>query len=158
MLTGLDVCMVQISNKCAGEIDWTNICLLINSGCNAIRYVADTMEKEILVTLHFTDIVKSQYETTMAVLENNQIDYDIFATSYHMHTDAIKVIAEEYDKEVIVIANKVKGKKADKIVTDMTQSAVNIGEVEIGVFFETELFGSKGHPLKSSNMFKYIAN
>lgn len=147
---GVDVCMVQISNKCADETDLTDVCLLINSGCTAVRYVADTMEKEILIALHFTDITKNQYETTAAVLEENQIDYDIFAASYYKHTDetvqnftdVMKVIAEKYNKEVVATAaldiSKVKGKKAAKKVTDMTQSVVNIGEAGIGVFFETE--------------------
>ncbi len=112
--SGVDVGMVQIGNETvnglAGETDWENICQLMNEGSRAVRYVADTMEKEILVALHFTDISESRYRSIASTLQDRQVDYDVFATSYYpfWHGTAenmaatMKIIAEEYGKKVMV--------------------------------------------------------
>ncbi len=114
MDSGVDVGMVQIGNETvngmAGETDWDNICLLMNEGSRAVRYVADTMEKEILVALHFTDISESRYRSIASTLKDRQVDYDVFATSYYPFwhgtaenmADTMKIIAEEYGKRVMV--------------------------------------------------------
>lgn len=111
---GVDVGMVQIGNETvnglAGETEWKNICRLMDEGSRAVRYVADTMEKEILVALHFTDISESRYRSIADILENEQVDYDVFATSYYPFwhgttenlTNTMKLIAEEYGKKVMV--------------------------------------------------------
>lgn len=112
--SGVDVGMVQVGNETvnglAGETDWENICGLMNEGSKAVRYVADTMEKEILVALHFTDISESKYDTIAATLKDNQVDYDVFATSYYPFwhgttenlTNVMSMIAEKYGKKVMV--------------------------------------------------------
>lgn len=111
---GVDVGMVQIGNETvnglAGETDWENICRLMNEGSRAVRYVADTMEKEILVALHFTDISESKYKNIASILNDRQVDYDIFATSYYPFwhgtienlVNTMNIIAEEYGKKVMV--------------------------------------------------------
>lgn len=82
----------------------------MNEGSRAVRYVADTMEKEILVALHFTDISESRYRSIASTLKDRQVDYDVFATSYYPFwhgtaenmADTMKIIAEEYGKKVMV--------------------------------------------------------
>jgi len=111
---GVDVGMVQIGNETvnglAGETEWDNICQLMNEGSRAVRYVADTMEKEILVVLHFTNISEITYRNIASILEDRQVDYDVFATSYYPFWHGtvenlaaiMKMIAEEYGKKVMV--------------------------------------------------------
>ncbi|MCI8752635.1 MAG: cellulase family glycosylhydrolase [Lachnospiraceae bacterium] len=111
---GVDVGMVQIGNETvnglAGETDWKNICRLMNEGSKAVYYVADTMEKEMLVVLHFTDISETRYGAIAGILEDNQVNYDVFATSYYPFwhgttqnlADVMKNISEEYGKKVMV--------------------------------------------------------
>ena len=111
---GVDVGMVQIGNETvnglAGETDWKNICRLMNEGSKAVYYVADTMEKEMLVALHFTDISETRYGAIAGILEDNQVNYDVFATSYYPFwhgttqnlADVMKNISEEYGKKVMV--------------------------------------------------------
>lgn len=111
---GVNVGMVQIGNETVnglcGETDWENICQLMNEGSKAVRYVADTMEKEILVVLHFTDISETKYQDIAKKLKDGQVDYDVFATSYYPFwhgttenlTNTMKEIAEEYGKKVMV--------------------------------------------------------
>lgn len=112
--SGVDVGMVQTGNETvtglAGETDWQDICMLLDKGSSAVRYVADTMEKEMLVVLHFTDISESRYDTIASTLEENQVDYDVFATSYYPYwhgttadlTNVMSMIAEKYGKKVMV--------------------------------------------------------
>ncbi len=111
---GVDIGMVQIGNKTvdllSGEEDCENILRIINEGSKAVHYVADTMEKEILVALHFTDIKETSYKDIAEKLKDGQADYDVFAVSYYpfLHgtteslTNTMKTIAEEYGKKVMV--------------------------------------------------------
>jgi len=111
---GVDVGMVQVGNETvtglAGETGWDNICKLMNEGSRAVRYVADTMEKEILVALHFTNISMEWYDTIAATLKENQVDYDVFATSYYPYwhgtvenlAEVLGMVAEKYGKKVMV--------------------------------------------------------
>lgn len=173
---GVDIGMVQIDNKSVeeftAETDFENICTLVNGGCGAIRYVADTVEKEMPVVLHFTGIPLSIYEVIAKTLEDNQVDYDIFGVSYTYSdktiqniVDVMTVIIDKYGKKVMLTEEKMdvyalKGKKAVQkrinAVTDMIQSVVNMGEDGIGVFCSPTLFNYKGVALKSANMFKDI--
>ncbi|HBA98073.1 MAG TPA: hypothetical protein DCZ23_08190 [Lachnospiraceae bacterium] len=114
---GVDARIVQINNKIAnaasGEIEWENLCTLVNGCCSAVRYVADTLEKEISVALRFTGIPGNQYSTIAAMLEENQTAYDIFTltVSYYTGTDkaapdftnTMKSIAEKHGKKVMAV-------------------------------------------------------
>ncbi len=112
--SGVDVGMVQIGNETvnglAGETDWDNICMLMKVGSRAIHYVADNEQQEIMVALHFTDISEEKYDTIAATLQENQVYYDVFATSYYPFwhgttknlNSVMKMIAEKYDKKVMV--------------------------------------------------------
>lgn len=167
---GVDIGMVRIDNKSveefASEIDFENICMLINGGCSAVRYVADTMEKKMPVVLHFANMPLSIYGVIAKTLEENQVDYDVFSISYTYSdkivqniTDSMAKIINEYGKKVILTEERMnvytlKGKKATKkrvnAVTDMIQSVVNMGEDGIGVFCAPTLFNHKGIPLESA--------
>ncbi|WP_058308989.1 glycosyl hydrolase 53 family protein [Gracilibacillus massiliensis] len=108
---GIDIGMVQVGNetnsKLAGEDDWDKISQLFNEGSKAIKEIDDN----ILVALHFTNPESAgRYETLAQTLEDNQVDYDVFASSYYPFwhgtldnlTSVLKNVADNYDKQVMV--------------------------------------------------------
>lgn len=108
---GVDVGMVQVGNETTGgfcgESDWANICTLFNAGSKAIRDVSEN----ILVALHFTNPEKSgKYASIAKTLNDNKVDYDVFASSYYPYwhgttanlTSVLKNIADTYGKKVMV--------------------------------------------------------
>lgn len=108
---GVNLGMVQVGNETinglCGETDWSKICELMNEGSSAIRDI----DKNILIALHFTDVhAAGKYETIAKTLANNQVDYDVFATSYYPFwhgstdnlTEVMKGIASNYHKKVMV--------------------------------------------------------
>lgn len=111
---GVDVGMVQIGNETttgmAGETDWSNMCKLFSAGSAAVREVSEAFETEILVALHFANPESGKYETFAKILAQNEVDYDVFASSYYPYwhgtlenlTETLSSIAEKYDKYVIV--------------------------------------------------------
>ena len=108
--SGVDVGMVQVGNETnngiAGETDFTNMCRLFSSGSKAVREVFSSAK----VVLHFTDPGKVDYSTVASKLNDNNVDYDVFASSYypfwHGSLDNLKAnlnkVATNYNKEVIV--------------------------------------------------------
>lgn len=112
---GVDVGMVQVGNETtngmAGESNWNNMCTLMQAGCSAVREVASEKNREILIALHFTDIQQEgNYEYIAKVLDDKEIDYDVFASSYYPYwhgegsnlTKVLKEIADTYKKKVLV--------------------------------------------------------
>ena len=112
---GVDVKIVQVGNETtsgmSGEKDWKNITTLMNSGCKAIREVAKEYKKDIEIAVHFTNPEKAgKYAGYAKTLKDNNVDYDIFASSYypfwHGTLDNLKnvlgKIVEDYDKKVMV--------------------------------------------------------
>jgi arabinogalactan endo-1,4-beta-galactosidase len=108
---GVDVGMVQIGNETnsyfCGEENWINITTLMNSAAKAIREV----DKDIYISLHFTDPERvASYENYLMILDNYDVDYDIFATSYYPYwhgtlenlTEVLSVAANQYGKLVMV--------------------------------------------------------
>lgn len=107
---GIDVGMVQIGNETTsavcGETDWTNICKLFNAGSKAIRDISS----DILVAVHFTNPEKGTYPSLAATLNENNVDYDVFASSYYPYwhgtlsnlTGTLKTVADTYGKKVMV--------------------------------------------------------
>jgi len=118
----VDVGMVQVGNETvngfSGErTDWNenpenkNVYELMNAGSEAVRSVASSYKKEILVALHFTNVQDSgYYEGIAKALDSNKVDYDVFATSYYPFwhgtpgnlTSVMKKIADDYSKKVMV--------------------------------------------------------
>ncbi|WP_018931892.1 glycosyl hydrolase 53 family protein [Gracilibacillus lacisalsi] len=108
---GVDIGMVQIGNETnnamAGEYDWDNITQLFNEGSKAVREI----NSEILVALHFTNPESAgRYDNLASILEENEVDYDVFASSYYPFwhgtlenlTAELTNIADNYDKQVMV--------------------------------------------------------
>lgn len=117
---GVDVGMVQVGNETvngfAGEkVQWTtdavNVCALMNAGSKAVRDIAKSYNKEIMVALHFTNVQDAgYYDNIAAALDANKVDYDVFATSYYPFwhgntstlTSVMKKIAGTYGKKAMV--------------------------------------------------------
>ncbi len=109
---GVNVGMVQVGNETnasfCGENDWTNMCKLFNAGSKAIREV----DSKILIALHFTNPEQSnRYTNYASTLKNNNVDYDVFASSYYPEwhgtlsnlTSVLKAVANGYGKKVMVV-------------------------------------------------------
>ena len=108
---GVNIGMVQIGNettsKFCGESDWTNMCKLFSAGSKAVREV----DSNILIALHFTDPQKNRYNTHATYLKNNNVDYDVFASSFYPEwhgtmsnlTTQLKNIANNYGKKVMIV-------------------------------------------------------
>lgn len=115
---GVDVGMVQIGNETTngfcGETysgnGWSSVCELFNSGCQAVRSVAATKNRDIQIALHFTNPERGNYPSLAKNLNDNGVDYDVFASSYYPYwhgtlsnlTSTLKTVAETYNKKVMV--------------------------------------------------------
>lgn len=112
---GVDVAMVQVGNETTGSIcgesGWENMARIFNAGSRAIRQAANDYNKEIKVALHFTNPEKSgRYANIASNLATNNVDYDVFATSYYPYwhgtienlSGVLTNIASVYGKDVMV--------------------------------------------------------
>ncbi|MGN0483309.1 MAG: glycosyl hydrolase 53 family protein [Lachnospiraceae bacterium] len=112
---GVDVCMVQVGNETnngmCGETKTWEKCQLFQAGSSAVRKVANEYRKEILVALHFTDPQKTgNYLSIAKYLQENNVDYDVFASSYYPFwhgatdnlTSVLRSVAQTYHKKVMV--------------------------------------------------------
>ncbi len=112
---GVDVGMVQVGNETTGAIcgesDWANMSQLFSAGSAAVRSVAAAKDKDILVAIHFTNPEKSgAYASYAKNLSDNNVDYDVFASSYYPYwhgtianlTSVLKNVADTYGKKVMV--------------------------------------------------------
>lgn len=108
---GVNVGMVQVGNETnnqfVGESEWENITRLFNAGSRAIREISP----DIKVALHFTNPERAgHYKFIGETLSDNDVDYDVFASSYYPFwhgslenlTAVLSEIANTYDKEVLV--------------------------------------------------------
>ena len=103
--------MIQIGNETTGSIcgvtGWEDMAKIFNAGSSAVRAV----DKNILVALHFTNPEKTgRYASIAKSLDDNNVDYDVFASSYYpvWHsttanlTSVLKTVADKYNKLVMV--------------------------------------------------------
>ena len=108
---GINIGMVQVGNETnggvAGEKDWTKISALFNEGSKAVRAV----DPNILVAVHFTNPeTAGRYASYAKTLADNNVDYDVFASSYYPFwhgtlsnlTSVLKNVANTYGKKVMV--------------------------------------------------------
>ncbi|SHM73121.1 glycosyl hydrolase 53 family protein [Gracilibacillus kekensis] len=108
---GIDIGMVQVGNETnggvAGENEWPKMSQLFNEGSKAIR----ELDPSILIALHFTNPeTAGRYANIAQILDDNQVDYDVFASSYYPFwhgtlenlTSVLKNVADTYDKQVMV--------------------------------------------------------
>ncbi len=111
----IDVGMVQIGNETTGnfcgENNWKNITALFKEGSKAIREISNEAGKEILIAVHFTNPEKAEnYERYAMILQNYEVDYDIFASSYYSYwhgsldnlSSILLKIASNFQKKVMV--------------------------------------------------------
>lgn len=111
---GVDVGMVQIGNETdngiAGEKNWDNMIPLFAAGCDNARKAAEENDKELLIAIHFSNPAKGTYPDIAKTLDENGIDYDVFATSYYTYwhedmenlTATMKEVADTYGKKLLV--------------------------------------------------------
>lgn len=108
---GVKVTMVQVGNETngffCGTKNWTEICELFNAGSRAVR----EFDSNVKIALHFTNPESSGRLAGYAKqLSDNNVDYDIFATSYYSYwhgslsnlTAVLKSVADTYGKKVMV--------------------------------------------------------
>ncbi|WEK56260.1 MAG: glycosyl hydrolase 53 family protein [Candidatus Cohnella colombiensis] len=108
---GIDIGMVQVGNETngqfVGESNWTNMSELFNAGSAAIREV----DPNILIALHFTNPESTgRYAGYAKTLKDNNVVYDVFASSYYPFwhgtlsnlTSELKQVADTYGKKVMV--------------------------------------------------------
>lgn len=112
--TGVEIAMVQIGNETnnafIGESDVTDMCKLFSAGTEAVRTFNKENDTNIKTVIHVTN-PESFYMTTWAErLKDNNVDYDILATSYypswHGTFDNLKsqlqTVKNTYEKDVMV--------------------------------------------------------
>ena len=117
MLTaGVEIGIVQIGNETttgmSGERNWINISKLMNAGSRAVREVSAEFDKDLMIAVHFTNPERglAEYHRYGMILENFQVDYDIFASSRYPYwhgslanlTALLKDIADSFGKKVMV--------------------------------------------------------
>ncbi|HRR77769.1 MAG TPA: glycosyl hydrolase 53 family protein [Ruminococcus sp.] len=108
--TGAEIGMVQVGNETSclfcGEDDMYKICDLFSSANKAIR----DFDRNILIAHHFPNPASGHYEWYAKVMDECQLDYDVFATSYYPYwhgdlenlTSVLKTIGDRYNKYVMV--------------------------------------------------------
>ena len=111
---GADVGMVQIGNETttamSGENAWPRITKLMAAGVTAVREVGIETNTDILIAVHFTNPESRDFVQAARVLEINNVDYDIFASSYYPFwhgtlenlANQLSAVAEEFNKKVMV--------------------------------------------------------
>ena len=108
---GVDVGMVQIGNETNGYMcgfkKWTDIAQLMREGSRAIREIYPNA----LIAVHFTNPEKTgNFKNYAYYLGSQQVDYDVFATSYYpaWHgtlenlAAVLNQVADEYGKKVMI--------------------------------------------------------
>ena len=108
---GVDVGMVQVGNETNGYIcgfkGWNDIIKLMSAGSRAVREVCP----DALVALHFANPEKvTNYRNYAYNLATQQVDYDVFATSYYPFwhgtlenlSSLMNEISDTYGKKVMI--------------------------------------------------------
>ncbi|MFJ4038144.1 glycosyl hydrolase 53 family protein [Microbacterium sp. NPDC090007] len=108
---GVDVELVQVGNETnggvAGVTGWPDMARVFSAGAAAVREVTP----DALVAVHVTNPERpGHYAAYAAELAANQVDYDVFASSYYPFwhgttenlTAVLRQVADTYDKKVMV--------------------------------------------------------
>ena len=115
---GVDVGIVQVGNEInngmCGETDVANVRKLLTAGSKAVREVAASSGKDILVAVHYTNIDDmKKLDTLLTGLQVKEIDYDIVGLSFYPYwhgtmedlKNAITHVRDTYGKRVYVAEN-----------------------------------------------------
>lgn len=108
---GVDVGMVQIGNETTTNMadagDWDKVCMLFNAGSKASKEVFP----DALVALHFTNPeIEGRYVEYGESLKKNNVNYDVFATSYYPYwhgtlenlTKTLNDVSNKFNKKVMI--------------------------------------------------------
>lgn len=107
---GGEIGMIQVGNETncffCGETDMYKICDLFASANKAVR----DFDRSILIAHHFANPSTGYYDWYAQVMDECNLDYDIFATSYYPYwhgttdnlTSVLKKISDKYGKYVMV--------------------------------------------------------
>ncbi|MDF2991157.1 MAG: arabinogalactan endo,4-beta-galactosidase [Microbacterium sp.] len=108
---GVDVQLVQVGNETnggvAGVTGWPDMARVFSAGSAAVRAVTP----DALVAVHVTNPERpGHYAAYAAELAANDVDYDVFASSYYPFwhgttenlTTVLRQVADTYDKKVMV--------------------------------------------------------
>lgn len=108
--TGADIAMVQVGNETnnafIGESDTADMCTLFNAGSEAIRAFNDSIK----VVIHVTNPESSNMTRWAGILDSNNVDYDVLATSYYPSwhgtlanlKSQLQTVKDTYGKDVMV--------------------------------------------------------
>lgn len=106
---GVDVGLVAVGNETdsgmAGVTSQSEKCTLYSAGSKAVREVFP----EALIAVHYSN-PQRDYMEIAKMLDDMDVDYDVFATSYYPYwhgslenlTNTLKNVAESYNKKVMV--------------------------------------------------------
>lgn len=104
------VTMVQVGNETTGgfvgESDNSNMCTLFNAGIEGVK----DYNSDVQTVIHVTNPEKSNMTKWAQILDNNQVDYDILATSYYPYwhgtlanlKNQLSTVKSTYGKQVMV--------------------------------------------------------
>ena len=107
---GADIGMVQIGNETnngiCGETSVPKMCAIYRAGAEAVR----AFDPGILIAVHFTNPETVNCSKLAYMLASNQVDYDVFATSYYPYwhgtlenlQEQLAAVAKKYGKKVMV--------------------------------------------------------
>lgn len=107
---GVDVRAVQVGNETnnavAGVQNWEQMPQIFSAGAEAVRQVLP----EALVMLHFTNPENNVYAEYAQTLEEHDVDYDVFVSSYYPFwhgtlenlVSELEHVAQTYEKQVAV--------------------------------------------------------
>ena len=107
---GADIAMVQIGNETTkgicGETSVPKMCAIYRAGCEAVR----AFDPNVLIAVHFTNPEAGNYAKLAYMLASNQVDYDVFASSYYPYWHGtlenlqaqLSAVATQYKKKVMV--------------------------------------------------------
>ena len=113
----VNVGMVQIGNETTtgfcGETNMTNMCKLFAAGSEGVRAVEEAKydgKPTIMMAIHLTNPDKIDFSGFAAKLKENNVVYDVFATSFYPYWHGtldnlytkLAAVADEYDKYVMV--------------------------------------------------------
>ena len=146
----VDVGMVQVGNetngKMCGETDFNNVCTLMKSGSKAIREVYP----EAMVAVHFTNPEKTNRLSNYATyLKNNNVDYDVFTTSYYPYwhgslenlASVLNTVATNFNKKVMVMETSYLNTLED---TDYFGNTINSSSVTTSYPFANYAISEQG--------------
>lgn len=134
--TGADIDMIQVGNETTNSFvgekgtNYADMCTLFKAGAEAIR----KFNPDIKIVIHFTNPERAnQLVNWAARLQNNNVDYDILATSYYPYwhgtlenlKSQFEAVRTKYGKDVMVAETSYAYTLAD---TDGHDNTVRVGQ------------------------------